>query len=196
MKELRALRKYQGVIAVHILPEIGQDLADVLNREQVRKMVKKAMVPVPRDWVPKIVDMAAMKRRDQCECAAQDDQLGTEEGLLKRQDNPAAVWKRTFPRKSRESACCRWKRRARLGCSGNARYPFGPAYQLIMLTGCRPGEWSKSRRSWIDLKQALAVIPADEYNPGMCMWCPSSRRPWKFWKTFLPIIVETAAIIS
>ena len=43
-------------------------------------------------------------------------------------------------------------------------YPFGPAYQLVLLTGCRPGEWSRCRRSFIDFKQSLLVIPADAYK--------------------------------
>lgn len=43
-------------------------------------------------------------------------------------------------------------------------YPFGPVYQLILLTGCRPGEWSASRWPWIDFKQSLAVIPAEAYK--------------------------------
>ena len=43
-------------------------------------------------------------------------------------------------------------------------YPFGPAYQLILLTGCRPGEWARARWPWIDLTQGLCVIPAERYK--------------------------------
>jgi integrase len=34
----------------------------------------------------------------------------------------------------------------------------------MMLTGCRPGEWSACLRPYIDLKQKLLVIPADAYK--------------------------------
>ena len=44
-------------------------------------------------------------------------------------------------------------------------YPFGPLYQLILLTGCRPGEWGNPR-ALLDLKQSLLVIPADAYKTG------------------------------
>jgi integrase len=166
MKELRALRKYQGVIAVHILPEIGQDLADVLNREQVRRLVKQVMVKVPRGEGPKD------RRRGGKEAARSVVSVlrkminwGTEEGLLKRKDNPVSGMEKNLPKKrprervlSLEEARTVWSAAETLG------YPFGPAYQLIMLTGCRPGEWSKAKRSWIDLKQGLAVIPADAYK--------------------------------
>jgi integrase len=59
---------------------------------------------------------------------------------------------------SLEEARIVWQGASTLG------YPFGPAYQLIMLTGCRPGEWSACLRPYIDLKQALLVIPADAYK--------------------------------
>jgi integrase len=37
-------------------------------------------------------------------------------------------------------------------------------YRLILLTGCRPGEWSACVRSYVDQKQSLLVIPADVYK--------------------------------
>ena len=48
MKQLRALLKYEGAINVHIIPNIGGVLAEVLNREQVRALIKKTMVRLPR----------------------------------------------------------------------------------------------------------------------------------------------------
>ena len=48
LKELRAARKYEMAIRVHIVPEVGRVLADVLSRDQVRGLMKAAMVRVPR----------------------------------------------------------------------------------------------------------------------------------------------------
>lgn len=48
--------------------------------------------------------------------------------------------------------------------AGTLGYPFGPLYRLILLTGCRPGEWARCCRSYVDLKQGLQVIPAQAYK--------------------------------
>jgi integrase len=90
---------------------------------------------------------------------------GITEELLRRRDNPASGMESNLPKKrkkervlSLEEARLVWQAADTLG------YPFGPAYQLILLTGCRPGEWARARRQWIDLKQHLCVIPAERYK--------------------------------
>jgi integrase len=88
---------------------------------------------------------------------------GIAEELLRRRDNPASGWRAICPRSARRSACCR-SRRVVWQAAQTLGFPFGPAYQLILLTGCRPGEWARTRRQWIDLKQNLCVIPAERYK--------------------------------
>lgn len=90
---------------------------------------------------------------------------GIREELLKRGDNPATGMEDNLPKKKRkgrvlslEEARIVWQAAGTLG------YPFGPVYRLIMLSGCRPGEWARCARSYIDLKQSLMVIPADAYK--------------------------------
>ncbi len=90
---------------------------------------------------------------------------GIREQLLKRTDNPVAGMEDNLPRKRRkervlslEEAQIVWSAAGILG------YPFGPMYRLILLTGCRPGEWARCRRSYIDLRQSLLVIPAQAYK--------------------------------
>jgi len=34
----------------------------------------------------------------------------------------------------------------------------------MLLTGCRLDEWASARHAWIDLSEALIVIPADDYK--------------------------------
>lgn len=48
MKELRALSKYECVLRVHVVPDLGQVLADIVSRDQIRALMKKVMVRVPR----------------------------------------------------------------------------------------------------------------------------------------------------
>lgn len=90
---------------------------------------------------------------------------GMREKLLKRIDNPVVGMEDNLPKKRRkervlsiEEAQIAWQAAGTLG------YPFGPVYRLILLTGCRPGEWARCVRRYIDLKQSLMVIPADAYK--------------------------------
>jgi len=166
MKELRALGKYEGALRVHIVPRVGDALADALTREQVRHLLRAVMVRVPRKDGPRD------RRRGGKEAARtvlavlrKMISWGIAEELLRRRDNPASGMEGNLPKKrkkdrvlSLEEARVVWRAADSLG------YPFGPAYQLILLTGCRPGEWARARRQWIDLKQNLCVIPAERYK--------------------------------
>jgi integrase len=166
MKELRALLKYEGAIRVHIVPHLGHVLADVLSRDQVRATVKKVMVRVPRGNAPKDRPQGGKEAaRSVIAVLRKMINWGIRERLLKRTDNPLTGMEDNLPKKKRkarvlslEEARIVWQAASTLG------YPFGPAHQLMMLTGCRPGEWSACLRSYIDLKQKLLVIPADAYK--------------------------------
>jgi integrase len=166
MKELRALLKYDGAIRVHIGPLVGHVLADVLSRDQVRATLKKVMVRVPRGNAPKDRPRGGKEAaRSVIAVLRKMINWGIRERLLKRTDNPLTGMEDNLPKKRRkarvlslEEARIVWRAAQSLG------YPFGPTYQLILLTGCRPGEWSACRRDYLDLKQRLLVIPADAYK--------------------------------
>ena len=53
MKELRALSKYEMALRVHVVPQIGDVLVDALSREQIRGVIKKTMIRVPRGKGPR-----------------------------------------------------------------------------------------------------------------------------------------------
>ncbi len=166
MKQLRALLKYEGAINVHIIPNIGNVLAEVLNREQVRALIKKTMVRLPR------ATHARGRPRGGREAARtvlvvlrRMINWGIRERILKRVDNPVSGMEDNLPKKRRkervlstEEAQLVWQAAHSLG------YPFGPVYQLILLTGCRPGEWANCKRQYVDLSDGLLVIPADAYK--------------------------------
>jgi integrase len=166
MKELRAFIKYEGALRVHVVPRVGDVLADTLSREQVRGLLKNVMVRVPRTGRPRDRPRGGKEAaRTVLAVLRKMISWGVAEGLLARKDNPASGMESNLPKKrkkervlSLEEARIVWRAAETLG------YPFGPAYQLIMLTGCRPGEWARARRPWIDLKQALCVIPAERYK--------------------------------
>jgi integrase len=165
-KELRAVRKYEMAISVHIVPELGRVLADVLTRDQVRGLMKKAAVRRPRGVGPKDRPRGGREAaRSVMGVLRKMINWGMREKLLKRVDNPVAGMEDNLPKKRRkervlsiEEAQIAWQAAGTLG------YPFGPVYRLILLTGCRPGEWARCVRRYIDLKQSLMIIPADAYK--------------------------------
>jgi integrase len=166
MKELRALPKYAGALRVHVIPRIGDELADTLRREQVRELLRKVMIQAPRNNGPRGRKRGGKEAaRSALAVLRKMISWGISEELLRRRDNPAAGMEGNLPKKrkkervlSLEEARVVWRAAETLG------YPFGPAYQLILLTGCRPGEWARARRPWVDLKQGLCVIPAERYK--------------------------------
>lgn len=90
---------------------------------------------------------------------------GIREKLLKRADNPATGMEDNLPKKrQKERVLSLVEARIVWRAAGTLGYSFGPVYRLILLTGCRPGEWSACIRSYVDLKQALLVLPADVYK--------------------------------
>jgi integrase len=166
MKQLRAFIKYEGALRVHVVPRIGDVLADTLTRGQVRELLKSVMVRVPRKSGPRDRWRGGKEAaRTVLSVLRKMIAWGTREELLRRKDNPASGMEANLPKKrkkdrvlSLDEARIVWQAAQTLG------YPFGPAYQLILLTGCRPGEWARAQRPWIDLKQRLCVIPAERYK--------------------------------
>jgi integrase len=166
MKELRALLKYEGALRVHIVPLLGTLLADAITREHVRGLVRKTMVRVPRGGGgrdrPKGGKEAA---RTALGVLRKMINWGIRERLLKRIDNPATGMEDNLPKKrQKERVLSLSEARIAWQAAGTLGYPFGPIYRLILLTGCRQGEWSTCLRGYVDLKQALLVLPANAYK--------------------------------
>lgn len=165
-KGLRAARKYEQAIATHVTPNIGSVIADVLNREQVRNLMRKVRVRQPRS------DGAKGRTRGGSEAARtvlgvlrQMMSWAIREGLIRRSDNPAGDMEKNLPKKrkrdrvlSPEEARIVWQ------AARSAGYAFGTHVQLMLLTGCRAGEWAHAVWKWVDLKQGLLVIAAEAYK--------------------------------
>jgi len=103
MKELRALGKYTGALRVHIIPRLGDTLADTLTREQVRRLLKEVMVRVPRKAGPR------ERRRGGKEAARTVVAVlrkmiswGIAEELLRRRDNPVSGMESNLPKKRKK----------------------------------------------------------------------------------------------
>jgi len=88
-----------------------------------------------------------------------------EEGKLKRKDNPASKIDRNLPKGKQGDVVLSLKEARIVWDAAEATgYPFGTHVQLMLLTGCRRDEWASARRTWIDMSEALMVIPAGEYK--------------------------------
>lgn len=166
MRELRALDKYKMALAVHIVPQLGSIRADLLTREDVREAVKKVMVKQPRGSGPKDRHRGGKEAaRTFVTTLRQMITWGIDEKKLVRQDNPVSGMEKNLPKKKRgERVLSLEEARAAWRAAGDLGYPFGPVYQLSLLTADRRGEWSKCMRSYLDLAQAIQVVPARSYK--------------------------------
>lgn len=142
MKGLRAVLKYEGAIRVHIVPRIGEVIADLLQREQVRELVKSVMVRVPRGKGGRERPRGGKEAaRTVLGVLRKMINWGMREELLTRSTNPATGMEDNLPKKRRkERVLSVDEARIVWTAAGTLGYPFGPVYQLILLTGCRPGE--------------------------------------------------------
>lgn len=62
--------------------------------------------------------------------------------------------------------------------AGALGYPFGPWYQLLMLTGRRRGEWAMASRAEIDAVSRLHNLPKERHKSGTGHILPLSDPAW------------------
>jgi integrase len=166
MKELRASSRYAGAINVHIVPRVGSALADLISRQDVRDLLKQVMIKIPRGNDPRDRPRGGKEAaRTVLSVFRKMMNWGIREELLTRKDNPAEGMEANLPKKRRrERVLSREECQIAWAASGTIGYPFGPVYRLLFVTGTRESEWGHAIRDWIDLTQALSVIPADSFK--------------------------------
>ena len=165
-RELRSLAKYQGAIDAHINLYVGDKLGDLLTREDIRDVVKKAREKRAYQGKTRArIKGGTEAARTVLSVLRQMVDWGIDEEKLKRADNPASNMEKNLPKKKKGERCLSLQeRREAWRGAGDLGYPFGPVYQLNLLTGDRRGEWGKCKREYIDLEQALLVLPAVSYK--------------------------------
>lgn len=62
--------------------------------------------------------------------------------------------------------------------AGQLGYPFGPMYQLLLLTGQRRGEWAAARWSEVDAVQRTLEVPAGRFKGGRDHVVPLAHDVW------------------
>jgi integrase len=165
-RELDSARKYEVAFNTHINPQIGRQLAERITREKVRAVMEAARVKRARPRGQRGPDIGGVEAaRTAMGVLRHMYSWAIAEGKLARSDNPASKIDKNLPRRkqgdvvlSLNEARIVWQAAEATG------YPFGTHVQLMLLTGCRLDEWASARLKWIDMDEALIVIPAGEYK--------------------------------
>ena len=91
-------------------------------------------------------------------------------------DNPLANVRNRDRLKPRDRVLSMEELRAVWKAAASMPYPWGPNFQLIMLTGDRRGEWANARADWLTPDRSRLEIPAREYKTGKPQVVPLSRQ--------------------
>jgi integrase len=165
-KALDSASKYRSAFNTHINPKVGDRLAEQLPREAVRTVMDAARVKRKRPKGQRGGDIGGVEAaRSAVGVLRHMYSWGMDEDKLKRKDNPASRIDKNLP-KRKEGDVVLSLNEARIvwDAAEETGYPFGTHAQLMLLTGCRLDEWASAHPAWIDMNEALIVIPADEYK--------------------------------
>lgn len=165
-RELDSAEKYRGAFDVHINPHVGTELADVLTREQARAVMDKARVKRPRRAGVRGAPIGGVEAaRTAIGVMHHMYAWALIEKKVRRSDNPCTLLTTNLPAKKKgeviltlPEARIVWRAAALCG------YPFGTQTQLQLLTSLRLGNWASAKTEWIDMVEAMSVIPADSYK--------------------------------
>jgi integrase len=165
-KELDSARKYELAFSTHINPKVGDRLAELLTREEVRKVMEAARIKRHREPGERGGGIGGVEAaRTVMGVLRHMYAWAIEEGKLKRKDNPASKIDKNLPKKKARDVVLSLNEARMVWAAAEATgYPYGAHVQLMLLTGCRSGEWASARRAWIDLDESVMVIPAGEYK--------------------------------
>ena len=165
-RELDSARRYELAFGTHINPRIGRQLAERLTREHVRDVMEGARVKRKRGNGKRGGPIGGVEAaRTAMGVLRHMYAWAIDEGKLKRQDNPASRIDKNLPKpRQRDVVLSLKEARIVWQAAESIGYPFGTHVQLMLLTGCRMSEWALARFDWLDLDQALMVIPASEYK--------------------------------
>jgi integrase len=165
-RAIDSAKNYESSFSVHINPKVGDTLADLLTRDDVRAVMDSARTKRKRPRGQSGGQLGGIEAaRSAMSVLRHMYSWAIEEGKLKRKDNPVSKITKNLPTKQRgdvvlsiDEARIVWTAAQETG------YPFGTHVQLMLLTGCRLDEWASARDSWVDLTEALIVIPRSDYK--------------------------------
>jgi integrase len=165
-RNLDSVKNYENSFNVHINPKVGDMLAELLTREEVRSVMDGARVKRKRSAGQRGGDLGGIEAaRSAMSVLRHMFSWAMDEGKLKRKENPVSKITKNLPSKNQgEVVLSLLETRIVWEAAKATGYPFGTHVQLMLLTGCRLDEWASARTSWIDPDEALMVIPRQGYK--------------------------------
>lgn len=165
-RNLDSAKNYENAFDVHINPNVGDRLAELLTREQVREVMNAARTKRKRPPGQRGGDLGGVEAaRSAMSVLRHMYSWAIDEGKLKRKENPASKITKNLPTKNQGEVVLSLRETRIVWEAANATgYPFGTHVQLMLLTGCRLDEWASVRSGWIDLSEGLIVIPREGYK--------------------------------
>lgn len=165
-RNLDSAKNYENAFAVHINPMVGDRLAELLTREQVREVMNAARTKRKRPSGQRGGDLGGVEAaRSAMSVLRHMYSWAMDEGRLTRKENPASKITKNLPKKNQGEVVLSLRETRIVWEAAKATgHPFGTHVQLMLLTGCRLDEWASARTSWIDLTEGLMVIPREGYK--------------------------------
>ncbi len=165
-KELDSASLYENAFKTHINPCVGKEPAELLTREDVRKVMNTARIKRCRSNDGRGIQIGGIEAaRTAMRVLRHMYAWAIEEEKLRRQDNPASNIIKHLPKPRRgETVLSLGEARLIWQAAKDCGYPFGVHAQLMMLSGCRLDEWASAEEAWIDLEEMLMVIPSRSYK--------------------------------
>lgn len=165
-KALDSVKNYELAFSTHINPTIGDKLAELVTREEAREVMNVARVKRPRPKGQKGGALGGIEAaRTTMSVLRQMYSWAIDESVLKRKDNPASRMQKNLPKQKRgETVLTLREARIVWAAAKDCGYPFGTHAQLMLLTGCRLNEWASAETAWVDVVEALMVVPSDSYK--------------------------------
>jgi integrase len=165
-RELDSIKNYELAFSTHIIPHVGDRLAELLTREDARAFMNAARVKRRRPKGQRGGPIGGVEAaRTAMSVLRQMYSWAIDERVLKRQDNPASRIQKNLPKKKTgETVLTLKEARIVWQAAEDCGYPFGTHVQLMLLSGCRLDEWASAESSWVELDEALSVVPSDSYK--------------------------------
>jgi integrase len=169
-RKLRSAPVVVALLARHVVPAWGDRPVVDLTRGDLLKLLED--VRTPREVEVKTRGRGTVKvERGGAGAAAEVRkwvramfQNAVELGL--RPDNPFAGVKNADRAQPRDRVLSMPELRAVWNAACRMGYPWGPFFQLLILTGDRRGEWAVARWDWLDEAWSQLEIPAEHYKTG------------------------------
>ena len=167
-RDLRSADKIENALNTHVVPAWGDRSAGSITRKDAVRLLEKTLPKQKQSdgryhGGPEAARTVRQVLHKMFQWACMQDRLSA---------NPISGVENPTKKIHRDRVLSMDELRAIWRAAGTLGYPYGPMYQLMLLTACRRGEWANSRRAWLDIDQSLMLIPAEAYKSGSAQIVP------------------------